>query len=200
MCALAKESELMKYGWKVDMHVWIISCCCFNHIHNMFSNVKGVIVDFTKKLLIGICITLLLLCLCMTLDYADDRPVKVIKNQTDYLNTSDYIKADNGEVVAVNKTATVIVGKHNDVIHTIKPKHPVIGMYAKPSCGCRYSYTWHYREFINYCPNCGHYGTLRKNPKGVPEREYTCQKCSSDFCGCCGKEKYSWSRVYLRKC
>ncbi len=72
MCALAKESELMKYGWKADMHVWIISCCCFNHIHNMFSNVKGVIVDYTKRLILGICITLLLLCLCMTIDYADD--------------------------------------------------------------------------------------------------------------------------------
>ena len=102
------------------------------------------------------------------------------------------------DTIVVNSTYTLPkdAGKaiSDGKIHTVKP---VIGMYAKPSCGCRHSYTWHYREFINYCPNCHHYGTLRKNPKCVPEKEYTCSRCSSDFCGVCGKEKYSWSRVYL---
>ena len=34
----------------------------------------------------------------------------------------------------------------------------------------------------NYCPNCGHYHCLLKNPKGVPENEYSCAVCDSDFC------------------
>ena len=142
---------------------------------------------------------LLLLSVCVTVDYADDRPIKVIKNQSKYNGTSMIRVEDNDGIVAVNDTTHIIVGESSDKIHTIKQKHSIIGMYAKPSCGCRHSYTWHYREFVNYCPNCHHYGTLRKNPKGVPEREYTCSRCSSDFCGVCGKEKYSWSRVYLRK-
>jgi len=158
-----------------------------------------VITDNIKALLLSIIFVLLLLSVCVTVDYADDRPIKVIKNQSDYSDSSEYIMVNNTSVVALNKTSNVIVGKHSEVVHTIKPKYATIGMYAKPSCGCNYGYYWHYREFVNYCPNCHHYGTLRKNPKGVPEREYTCARCSSDFCGVCGKEKYSWSRVYLRK-
>ena len=152
-----------------------------------------------KDLICCIIAVLLLLSVCMTVDYADNAPIKVIKNQTNYSDSSEYISINNDGIVAVNDTTHTLVGKSSDKIHTIKQKHSIIGMYAKPSCGCRHSYTWHYREFVNYCPNCHHYGTLRKNPKGVPEREYTCSRCSSDFCGVCGKEKYSWSRVYLRK-
>lgn len=77
---------------------------------------------------------------------------------------------------------------------------PKISMWAKPSCGCRYSYIWHKKTFIDYCPHCKHYNVLCKNPKGVPEREYTCGRCGADYCGCCGKEKYSWSRYYLTQC
>ena len=157
------------------------------------------ITDNIKSLILMILGVLLLLSVCVTVDYADDRPIKVIKNQSKYNGTSMIRVEDNDGIVAVNDTTHIIVGESSDKIHTIKQKHSIIGMYAKPSCGCRHSYTWHYREFVNYCPNCHHYGTLRKNPKGVPEREYTCARCSSDFCGVCGKEKYSWSRVYLRK-
>jgi hypothetical protein len=138
---------------------------------------------------------LLLLGVCIHIDYA--------------ANESDMIIAANNQTLQTN--CTLVNGTHysNNLINgsaiMVKASEKVhyepslIGMYAKPSCGCRHSYTWHYREFINYCPNCGHYGTLRRNPKGVPEKEYTCARCSSDFCGVCGKEKYSFSNVYLKK-
>ena len=155
--------------------------------------VKG----FYKDLLLGIIIVLLLLGVCVSIDYADDSISNLNESSLSEDAPKGAILVNNSTPVAVNDKAKVIVCKSSDVIHYV---HPVIGMYAKPSCGCRYSYRWHYKEFINYCPNCHHYGTLRKNPKGVPEREYTCHRCSSDFCGVCGKEKYSWSRVYLRKC
>ena len=162
----------MKYGW----------------------NKRSVVIDNIKRLLFMILFVLLLLGVCIHIDYA--------------ANESDMIIAENNQTLQTN--CTLINGTYysnqinNGSIIMLKAErvhyeHPLIGMYAKPSCGCRYSYTWHYREFINYCPNCGHYGTLRKNPKGVPEREYTCSRCSSDFCGCCGKEKYSFSNVYLKK-
>ena len=154
--------------------------------------VKG----FYKDLLLGIIIVLLLLGVCVSIDYADDGISNLNESSLSEDAPKGAILVNNSTPVAVNDKAKVIVVKSSDVVHYV---HPIIGMYAKPSCGCRYSYRWHYREFINYCPNCHHYGTLRKNPKGVPEREYTCSRCSSDFCGVCGKEKYSWSRVYLRR-
>lgn len=138
---------------------------------------------------------LLLLGVCIHIDYA--------------VNESDMIIAENNQTLQTNCTfingtyySNGLTKGHNIVIKTNERVHyepPLIGMYAKPSCGCNHKYTWHYRTFINYCPNCHHYGTLRKNPKGVPEREYTCSRCSSDFCAVCGKEKYSWSNVYLKK-
>lgn len=149
-----------------------------------------------KNLLFGIIIVLLLLSICITVDYAANDTITVTSNQTVdmNINSSDIIVLNDsyyaGETEGVAKLQKVVIEK---------PKYPIIGMYAKPSCGCRYRYTWHYREFINYCPNCGHYGTLRRNPKGVPEKEYTYHRCSSDWCGVCGKEKMGYSKKYLRK-
>ena len=157
------------------------------------------IIDLMKKLLIGIAMVSLLLVLCVAVDSADE---SIVINESTLAENvpKGAIIVNNSSVVAVNRSASVIVAKHSDVIHTIKPKYPTIGMWAKPSCGCRYSYKWHYKTFINYCPHCKKYGVLRKNPKGVYEKEYTCAVDDCDYCAVCGKEKYSWSRVYLRKC
>ena len=150
------------------------------------------ITAFYKDLIMSIFFVLLLLGVCASVDYADTN-INCTLDNTDTCNIS---VNDTSKVLLVNESSHTIIHKSTDRIYT---KYQTIGMYAKPSCGCRYGYYWHYREFINYCPNCGYYGTLRCNPKGVPEREYTCCRCSSDFCGVCGKEKYSWSRVYLRR-
>ena len=152
--------------------------------------------DNIKTLSISICIVLLLLCVCMTIDYADEDIITNINNTSNINIPENAVVVNNSSAIILNKNAGIIVAKSSDRIYC---KYPLIGMWAKPSCGCKYSYTWHYREYVNYCPNCHHYGTLRKNPKGVPEREYTCYRCSSDFCGCCGKEKMGYSKVYLRK-
>ena len=152
--------------------------------------------DFYKDLLLAILIVLLLLGVCVSVDYADD---KITARNVTVKAPKGALVSNDSSIVELNDSASIIVGNHNDTVHIVKQKYPTISMWAKPSCGCRYKYTWHYREYVNYCPNCHHYGTLRKNPKGVPEREYTCSRCSSDFCGVCGKEKYSWSNVYLRK-
>lgn len=74
-----------------------------------------------------------------------------------------------------------------------------INITAKPSCGCNNDYVWYNHTFVNMCPNCGHINCLLDNPKNVPEHELTCSYCDSDFCGVCGKEKYSWSNVYLEE-
>jgi hypothetical protein len=54
-------------------------------------------------------------------------------------------------------------------------------------------------SFVNYCPRCNSYETLKFNPKGTPEGEWTCTKCGSDYCAACGKEKISGSKYYLIK-
>ena len=146
----------------------------------------------------GIIVVLLLLTVCISVDYADDN-ITVASNKTVEQN----MNINASETILVNGTHYSIdnetgIAKLQNVV-TEKPKYPIIGMWAKPSCGCNHRYTWRYREFINYCPNCHHYGTLRRNPKGVPEKEYTCARCSSDFCGVCGKEKMGYSKKYLRK-
>ena len=160
--------------------------------------VKG----FYKDLLLGIIIVLLLLGVCVSVDYADDAPIKIIKNQSNYNDTSRYISINNKGIVAVNNTTHTIVGKSSDKIHTIKQKYPIVTITAKPSCGCGYGYHWHTRSFISYCPHCHRYGTLanvHKYPARY-EQELTCRHCGADYCGVCGKEKYSWSHYYLRKC
>ena len=89
----------------------------------------GLDTDYIKNLLIGIFIVVVLLVCCMALDSADE-----ISN----LNESSLpqnvpkgtIITNNSSIVAVNKSASIIVVKHNNVRHTIKPKHSKVGMYA----------------------------------------------------------------------
>lgn len=151
--------------------------------------------DNIKGLLFGIFIVIALLVCCMAIDYADE-DITVTANQSQ-VNVSNCTEIDgvHYDTKVVNGTG---IAKVHKIVH-IKPKHPTISMWAKPSCGCRNSYRWHYRAFVNYCPHCKHYGVLRKNPKGVYEKEYTCVIDDCDYCAVCGKEKYSWSRYYLRR-
>ena len=153
--------------------------------------------DNIKGLLLWIFIVIALLVCCMAIDCADEN-ISVTANQTN-LSVSNCTEIDgvhyDNKIVKSNSTG---IAKVHKIVH-IKPKYPTISMWAKPSCGCRNSYRWHYRTFVNYCPHCKHYGVLMKNPKGVYEKEYTCVIDDCDYCAVCGKEKYSWSRYYLRR-
>ena len=148
-----------------------------------------------KNLLFGIIIVLLLLSICITVDYADDT-ITVTENQT--------VDIDNSSVIVLNDTYYSEekggVAKLQKVV-TEKPKLPLITIISKPSCGCRNGYYWHKRTFVNYCPYCHKYGVLTNLHKWSArhEQEISCSKCRSDWCGVCGKEKYSWSRVHLRR-
>ena len=141
----------------------------------------------------------MLLGICISFDYAET-----------ITNKNDTLKTPNNTIVVNNtKMDKLVVTNHDGKVHIDesikdkpkkkKKKLPTISMWAKPSVRCGYAYKWYYRTFIDYCPNCHHYNCLLKNPKCVPENEYTCAICDSDFDGVVGKEKYSWSRVYLRK-
>jgi len=165
----------------------------------IFSFIKVVSKGFyKKKLLVAIAIVLLLLGVCVSVDCASD--VIVSGNKT--------LNVPNGTIV-VNDSDAVVVDSKLSVIHckskvyTVKHKYPTITMTGKPSCSCgkRYSYKWYTKTYINYCPYCKRYGTLYNAHKHQArfEKEITCRKCGSDWCIVCGKEKYSWSRRYLRK-
>lgn len=114
-------------------------------------------------------------------------------------------------VTILNGTSYVAVDKNNGVavsdgkVYTEKPKYNTITITGRPSCTrCARSgvpYKWFTKTYANYCPNCHHYNCLGNKHKwgSVHEKEITCFRCDSDFCVYCGKEKYSWSGVYLRK-
>lgn len=153
------------------------------------------IAAFKNKLIIGIFIVLLLLSVCVCVDYAD----------TDINNTMNYtIKANSTDEVLLANTSIIEPNPAKDKVYRVKKtvkdyKLPLVTITAKPSVRSGYAYKWYTMTWVDYCPNCHHYNCLLINPKGVPERELTCSFCSSDFCGVTGKEKYSWSRVYLRR-
>ena len=153
--------------------------------------VKGFL--HSKDLICGILIVFLLLCVCVSVDYADEPIIA----EAEPMNTTNCTVVD-----GVHYDNRIINGTGVAKLHkivTIKPKYPLISMWAKPSVRSSYSYRWYKKTFIDYCPHCHHYGVLLKNPKGVPEREYTCRRCGADYCAVTGKEKYSWSHYYLRK-
>ena len=161
---------------------------------------------YVKDLLLGILLVLLCLGVCVGIDYADDEPISNIDDSPLEIHDKTIKVLDKGTYVDVNDEDGYFVANSSDKIHTIKTKKkkkkkveiPTISLWAKPSVRSGYAYKWHYRTWVNYCPNCGGYNCLLINPKGVPERELTCGRCDSDYCGVTGKEKYSWSRVYLR--
>ena len=161
--------------------------------------VKG----FYKDLLLGIIVVLLCLGVCVTVDYADDDINNLNESSLNKTMVKGAIPTNNSTIIHEDGKAKVIVGKNNDVVHTIKPKYSTITITAKPSCGCGryYSYRWRTKTFINYCPHCHRYGVLYNAHKWQAkyEQELTCRHCGADYCGNCGKEKYSWSRYYLRR-
>lgn len=150
-----------------------------------------------KKLLNWIFIVLLLLCICATVDYADDMDEIVVTENKTFEQGKTWVLVngtyfDTSEDMGVAKLQNIVVKR---------PKLPTITIVAKPSCSCKNPYRWHKRTFVNYCPYCKRYRVLtnlHKHPARF-EQEISCGKCRADFCGVCGKEKYSWSHRYLRK-
>ena len=138
---------------------------------------------------------LLLLSVCVSVDYAD--PIITTENNSQ-MNTSNCTLIDgvHYDDMIVNRS-----NKHieNYNVVVMKPTYPTVSMWAKPSVRSGYAYRWYKKTFIDYCPHCHYYGVLLKNPKGVPEREYTCRHCGADYCAVTGKEKFSWSHYYLRR-
>ncbi len=124
--------------------------------------------------------------ICVTVDYAANDTIVAASNQTLDQDINSSVIVLNGSYYSEEKVG---VAKLHKVV-TEKPKLPLVTITAKPSVRSNYAYKWFTRTWVNYCPNCKHYNVLLINPKGVPERELTCKRCSSDFCGVTGKEKY----------
>ena len=154
---------------------------------------------FYKDLIVAIFIVLLLLGVCVSIDYADD--TITVKNTT--VNVpKGAILVNNSSVVGLNESASTIVGRSSDKIYTVKQKYPTITITARPSVRSKYAYRWYTTTWIDYCPHCHRYNVLYNAHKyqARHEQELTCRRCGADYCGVVGKEKYSWSHYYLRKC
>lgn len=127
------------------------------------------------------------------------------------INSSNNLQSISKDVIIINDTYVLDenagMAKSDGKIYvdkTVKTK-PTITMTGKPSCTrCvrnHCSYTWRTKTYVNYCPNCKHWNCLGNKYKrgAVHEKEISCFRCDSDFCVNCGKEKHSWSKVYLSK-
>lgn len=108
------------------------------------------------------------------------------------------MQEDNAKKVTKKKSAEKQKQQPNVKKNTTKPKVSTITMTGKPSCRscCRRAYKWHIKTYKNYCPNCKRTNVLRKNPKGVPEKELTCSRCDCDYCVVCGHDKSGGRRHY----
>lgn len=155
--------------------------------------------DNIKGLLLGIFIVVVLLSFCMALDSADEIN-NLNESRLPQNMPKDTIILDNGSNVAVNGSLGMIKVKSSDLVH-IKKKYPTITITARPSVKSGYAYRWYTTTWIDYCPHCHRYGVLRNVHKWQAryEQELTCTRCGADYCGVVGKEKYSWSKVYLRR-
>ena len=145
-------------------------------------------------------IVLLLLAVCVAVDYANETTV----TNMDQVNDSVLLN----DTIIVNGTYHVVMSEDEgnakfQKVVTVKPKVPTVTITCKPSCGCgrHSSYTWRTRTFVNYCPHCHRYNVLKNVHKWQAryEQELTCTHCGADYCGNCGHEKYSYSKYYLRK-
>ena len=157
------------------------------------------IIDYTKKLLLGIFVVILLLGICVTVDYADDPVITTVnQSQANVSNCTVVGGVHFDDKIVKNKTTGI--AKVHKIVH-IKPKYPVVSMWARPSVRCNLPYKWYYRSFIDYCPHCRKYGVLYNahKPQAKHEQEWTCRRCGADYDGVIGKEKYSWSHYYLRR-
>ena len=175
---------------------------------------RVVVKGFYKDLLFGIVIVLLLLGVCVSVDYADDSPINNIKNSPLEIHNKSVKVVNKSSFVDVNDKGSYFVANGSDKIHTIrtkkvkknkkKPKKtlPTVTITAKPSVRSGYAYKWYTTTWIDYCPHCNRYGVLYNAHKYQArfEQELTCRRCGADYCGVVGKEKYSWSNYYLRKC
>jgi hypothetical protein len=135
--------------------------------------------DETGKIWGLLCVTIILLA-TIGLAYGTTLEKKVS-------TSGQSINPETGEKKSITNTKT---------IKKIKKKHKIISGYFKPNTK-RLKYKWYFKKWINYCPGCHTYGTLRVNPKHVPESELTCKKCDMDYDGVRGREKITGSHKYL---
>ena len=155
------------------------------------------ITDNIKALILMILGVLLLLSVCVSVDYAANDTITVEQEQ---MNTSNctLIGGVHYDDMIVNRS-----NKHieNYNVVVMKPTYPTVSMWARPSVRCNLPYKWFHRTFIDYCPHCRKYGVLYNAHKWQArhEQEWTCRRCGADYDAVIGKEKYSWSKYYLRR-
>ena len=160
----------------------------------------------TKKLIIGIIIMLMILCYCISIDYSTNPTTTQTFNNTSVSNQK-IIQDDGVYYVGMDQSGEVV---KNETVTINKPL-PTTSITAKPSCGCnyrepsKYKYKWYTCTFVNHCPKCGKWGTLRNvyKPTAKYEYELTCDMrlggCDADYCAVCGKDKFVWSSYRIKR-
>lgn len=141
----------------------------------------------------------------------------IIKRKTLYLSVFALCMAigglfsfgfSNSQIFTDSTESKIISSAANEGINHLPSKEEVnakskkrgsISVTAKCSCSLLDDYNLHKAKWINYCPQCHKYGTLKfTRGGGCPEGMLYCTSCDADFCSVHGKEHVYSGATYLR--
>lgn len=141
----------------------------------------------------------------------------IIKRKTLYLSVFALCMAigglfsfgfSNSQIFTDSTESKIISSAANEGINHLPSKEEVnakskkrgsISVTAKCSCSLLDDYNLHKAKWINYCPQCHKYGTLKfTRGGGCPEGMLYCTSCDADFCSVHGKEHVYGGATYLR--
>lgn len=116
-----------------------------------------------------------------------------------FLNSQ--VLTDSSEFKTISPVTTEGI-KHlpsEEKVNAKSKKSNSIKVTAKCSCCLLADYNLHTARWINYCPQCHKYGTLKfTRGGGCPEGMLYCTSCDADFCSVHGREHVYGSATYLR--
>ncbi|MGF7117355.1 hypothetical protein [Methanobacterium oryzae] len=116
-----------------------------------------------------------------------------------FSNSQVFIDSTESKDISLISTEYVNHVPSKEEVNAKSKKSRTIMVTAKCSCSLLDDYNLHAAKWINYCPQCHKYGTLKfTRGGGCPEGMLYCRSCDADFCSVHGREHVYGSATYLR--
>lgn len=116
-----------------------------------------------------------------------------------FSNSQIFTDSTESKMISSAATECINYSPSKDGVNAKSKKRGLISVTAKCSCSLLDDYSLHKAKWINYCPQCHKYGTLKfTRGGGCPEGMLYCTSCDADFCSVHGKEHVYGGATYLR--